>query len=195
MIGRWQMIGALVLGVLLFSVNVTVLNVVQWIVARDLGATPTEVAWAIYAYLFAFMGVLIPLKARKSVLLSGLVIFGLVSLLCGFAVDGGMLIGGRAMQGLAAAVVVRVGFALVAAAFRGAQLWQAAGMLIAALLVGLTAGPVLGVAIAEYFSYQWILLINVPLVVIVLVAAAVFTPGSGSRSVPRRSDSERLDPA
>ncbi|MFF5213204.1 MFS transporter [Streptosporangium sp. NPDC000396] len=183
--GRWRMLSALSLGVLVLAANVTMLDFLQ-LFGLDPEATPMTITWVIYAYPLAFVGVLIPVKARKSVLMSGFAAFGLASLLCAFALQsGGLLICGRAAQGLAAAVALRAGFGLMAAAFPGTQVWRAVAMPAVAILVGLNVGPVLGIVVEQHLLSQWVFLMNVPLAAIVLAAVAVLAPGPARQGVLR----------
>lgn len=177
------MLAALSLCVAIFSVNWTVLDVAQPVIIADLFLTPASAIWVIYAYPVVLVGVLIPVKGRLSVLLWGLAAFGLVSAAGGFTVNGVMLIACRAGQGLTAAIVLRAGFELTRAHFRGTQWWPALAIPLVVALLGQIAGPVLGGIIADQLSYRWILLVDVPLAVMVMVAVALFTP----RTVPRRA--------
>ncbi|MEV4894858.1 hypothetical protein AB0K48_36300, partial [Nonomuraea sp. NPDC055795] len=152
--GRWKMLGTFTLCVLLFFAN-TRLDAALPDFPLDAPMDSALISWPIYAYALAFAGVLIPVKACPKVLAYGLAGFGLASLLCAFASDllaGGLLIGGRAVQGLSAAIVVRAGYGLVTAAFP-ARAWQAAAVPTAAILVGVGLGPVLIAAVDDLFSY------------------------------------------
>ncbi|MET7330334.1 MFS transporter [Nonomuraea sp. NPDC005650] len=170
------MIVALSLCVALFSANWTVLYVIQQAISRDLHLTPAAGVWLIYIYPAALLGVLIPVKGRLSVVLLGLAAFGLTSAAGAFAANGTMLVTCRAGQGLAAAIVVRAGFELARAHFRGTQWWPALVIPLAMAIPAQIVGPVLGGFITDHLSFRWVFLINVPLVVIAVVAVALFTP-------------------
>ncbi len=194
------MLGTFAVSLLLFSAN-TRLDAALPDFPLDAPVDSALTNWPIYAYVLAFAGVLIPLKARVKVLLSGLAGFGLASLLCAFASDmltgdldvpGGVLIGGRAVQGLSAAIAVRAGYGLVLAAFP-AQAWKAVVMPTAAILVGVGLGPVPVAAVDDHLSYGWIFLIDALLSVMLVAAVMVFTPRSERGPALREPD--RLDPA
>ncbi|GAA3067655.1 MFS transporter [Streptosporangium carneum] len=185
---RWRTLGVLTTGVLLLSVNVRVLDAALPPVALDSQVSLAVFTWPIYAYLLALLGVLIPVGPRRGVLLSGLAGFGLASVLCAFAFDAGMaigghdvytvlLVGGRAVQGLTAAIAVRAGSGLVAAAFPG-QVGRAAVAPLTAAGAGLLLGPGLGAAVDDHFSYSSIFLLDALSVLMVLAAVMVLTPRS-----------------
>ncbi|MBE1586489.1 MFS transporter [Nonomuraea angiospora] len=176
MTGRWQMIVALSLCVALFAANWTALDVAQQEISRDLDLTSAAGVWLIYLYPAALLGVLIPVKGRLGVLLLGLGAFGLASAAAAFAANGAMLIGCRAGQGLAVAIVLRAGFELTREHFRGTEWWPALVIPVVLAVPALIAGPLIGVVITNFLSFRWIFLINVPLTVVALVLVALFTP-------------------
>jgi MFS family permease len=177
------MLTALTLCVAIFSVNWTVLNAAQVTIIEHLSLSPSSTVWLIYAFPAALLGVLIPVKGRLSVLLYGLAAFGLVSVVGAVAVSGGMLIACRFGQGLAAAIVLRAGFELTKARFRGTRWWPALVIPLVVVVLGQIAGPVIGLIIVDYFSYRWIFLVSVPLVLVAMAAVALCTP----RAVPLTS--------
>ncbi|MFI6739290.1 MFS transporter [Nonomuraea sp. NPDC050451] len=176
MTGRWQMMVALSLCVALFSANWTALHAAQEMISRDLDLTPAAGVWLVYIYPAALLAVLIPIKGRLGVLLLGLGAFGLASAAAAFAANGVMLVGCRAAQGLAAAIVLRAGFELAREHFRGTELWPALVIPVVLAVPAQIAGPVIGGVITEFLSFRWVFLINVPLTVVALLAVALFTP-------------------
>ncbi|MFF4622299.1 MFS transporter [Nonomuraea jabiensis] len=176
MTGRWQMMVALSLCVALFSANWTALYVAQQAISRDLHLTSAAGVCLVYFYPAALLGVLIPVKGRLSVLLLGLGGFGLVSAAAAFAPSGAVLVGCRAGQGLAAAIVLRAGFELAREHFRGSEWWPALVIPVALAVPALIAGPVIGGVITDFLSFRWVFLINVPLTVVALALVALFTP-------------------
>ncbi|MGW4957919.1 MFS transporter [Nonomuraea sp. NPDC004186] len=176
MTGRWQMMVALSLCVALFCANWTALYVAQQAISRDLHLTSAAGVWLIYLYPAALLGVLIPVKGRLGVLLLGLGAFCLASAGAALAPNGAILIGCRAGQGLAAAIVLRAGFELAREHFRGTEWGPALVIPVALAVPALIAGPVLGGVITDFLSFRWVFLINVPLTVVALVLVALFTP-------------------
>ncbi|MFD1934570.1 MULTISPECIES: MFS transporter [Nonomuraea] len=173
MFRRWLSLTSYALAALLFAVNAAAMNAIEDLVAMGHDTTPSAVGWAADAYLIALAGVLIPLKARRSVFVSAVALFGLASLVIAFTEGAGLLIGARAVQGLAAAVALRAGLALLVAAFQGGRMWPLVAAVAAAIVVGYLGGVVWGAYVAEMFSYRWIFLANV---VPVALVAATFVP-------------------
>ncbi|GAA3469199.1 hypothetical protein GCM10018965_037520 [Nonomuraea roseola] len=161
------------LAAFLFATNLTVLNVIHEHISRDHELAPAAVAWASNAFFVVLVGALVPFKARRSVFVSAVAVFGLASLLGAFFVEAAVLIAVRGVQGLAAGVAIRAGFVLVVAAFRGARVWPMVVMLSVAGALGLVGGPTVGVVINEVSAFTSILLADVVLAILV---AASFPP-------------------
>src|SRR3981081_1875274 len=103
---RWLSLTVLCSGFLLIVVDMTIVNVALPSIQRDLGFSPSGLAWVINAYLIPFGGLLLlagrlgDLVGRKRVYLAGLAIFIGASVLCGLAFDQTMLIVARFIQGI-----------------------------------------------------------------------------------------------
>jgi EmrB/QacA subfamily drug resistance transporter len=190
-------IGALLVTVFvvqfLVAMDAALLNVALPGIAADLGFGATGLQWVVTAYLLTFAGFLLlgsrcgDLWGRRPVLLGGLAGFLLASILCVVAWSPEVLIAGRALQGLAAALIAPAGLAIVNTELpagpvrkRAFGLWGAAGAGGGA--VGVVASGVL----TEYAGWRAVLLVNVPITVLAAVAAAI-----GVRPQPGRRG--RLD--
>ncbi|MGV9305646.1 MFS transporter [Nonomuraea sp. NPDC003727] len=184
MIRRWLTLAAFTLSVLLFAVNATVMDAIDEPIAFAYGITPSAAGWAADAYLFALVGVLIPVKARRSVFVSAVAVFGVASIVASFATEATALVGGRAVQGLAAAVAIRAGFVLLVAAFQGARVWPLVVAVSAAIIVGYVGGPVWGGYVAEMFSCRWVFLADV-LPAVVVAALFVGAPKADTAGATR----------
>jgi MFS family permease len=149
---------------------------------RDLGFTSGGLQWVVTAYTLAFGGFLVvggrvaDLVGSRRGFTLGLVGFTAASLGCGLAPSATLLVAGRVLQGVAAALLSPAALALLtsitpsdAARRRGVGIWTAAAA------GGGAAGWVLGGLLTEYADWRWVFLVNVPLGVIVLpfIAAAL----------------------
>ena len=119
---RWTLV-ATILGSSLTFIDATVVNVALPALQADLQATITDVQWVIEAYAL-FLGALILVGGsmgdqfgRKRVFLLGVVFFTVASIACGVATSPGMLIVGRALQGIGAAFLVPGSLAIISATF------------------------------------------------------------------------------
>jgi EmrB/QacA subfamily drug resistance transporter len=118
---------------------------------------------------------------QKRIYLIGFGIFGVSSVACALAPSLLALIAARAVQGLGSAMLVACTPAIITDAFPASQRGRAIGMNGAAVAAGLTAGPLLGGLIVTYADWRWIFLINVPISIVALGAAAiVLRPERGS---------------
>ncbi|MFJ9743555.1 MFS transporter, partial [Streptomyces sp. NPDC101166] len=100
---------------------------------------------------------------RKRTFVVGMVVFTAASAACALSTSIGALIAARAVQGVGAAIVIPLTLTLLAQAVPPAKRGAAIGMwsAMSGLAVGL--GPVVGGAITNYASWQWIFWINVPI--------------------------------
>ncbi|MFI9557440.1 MFS transporter [Nonomuraea endophytica] len=178
MSGRWPLLVALSSCALLVSVYATMAIAIMPTVIADLGAPPAIMQVAVYGYLLAFLGVLIPAPRRQRVLLIvsialGLVAFGLATVLCLLTPMPSLLVGGRLLQALAGAVMLWAGTGLIRAAFPGPELWKAIPIPAATLVVGLVAGLLFGMIVAQLLSWRMSFLLGLPLVAVALVAVLI----------------------
>jgi len=123
----------------------------------------------------------------KRIFLYGLAAFTLSSILCGASQSIWMLIAFRAVQGLAAGMMMAVSFAIITAAFPPTERGKALGISAVAISMGLGLGPTLGGLIAEHLSWRYIFFINVPIGISALLW--------GSRVIPAgiKNPGQRLD--
>ena len=123
----------------------------------------------------------------KRVFLYGLAAFVLVSILCGVSQSIWMLITFRAMQGLAASMMMAVGFAIIATAFPSPERGKAMGIYATSIAAALGLGPTIGGLVAEHLSWRYVFFINAP----IGIAAFLW----GSRIIPEGSTNpgQRLD--
>jgi MFS family permease len=107
----------------LAALDLSVVNVALPAIRADLGVTAEQLPWIVHAYTLTFGGCLLlggqlgDLLGRRTVLLSGLLVFAAASIVGGLAWNAGVLIGARAVQGLGAAVLTPLTLALVTTTF------------------------------------------------------------------------------
>jgi EmrB/QacA subfamily drug resistance transporter len=175
--------------------DATVVNVALPSIQRDLGLSEANLQWIVNAYTLVFGGFLLlggragDLLGRKRLFLAGLVVFTTASLLDGLAVNSGMLIGSRALQGLGAAFISPAALAIITTTFEeGADRAKALGVWAAIAIGGSAIGLVLGGALTQEFSWPWIFFINVPVGVAVLVLSLRLVPESRDETAKRSFD-------
>ena len=175
----WAALLAASIGQFLVVLDISVVNVALPEMRSGLGLGATGLQWVVNAYSLTFAGFLLlggraaDIFGRKRVFLAGLGLFTVASLAGGFAQDGAMLIGARAVQGLGAAILAPVTLSLVTATFpdgpartKAIALWTAVGT------AGGATGGLVGGLLTDYLSWRWVFLINVPVGAVVAVIAA-----------------------
>lgn len=135
----------------------------------DLGASIEQLEWTVNAYNLSFAVLLMTAAAlgdrfgRRRMFATGLGLFAAASAACALAPTAGTLIAARAVQGIGAALVMTLALALVSAAFAPEQRGKALGIFFALTGVAVASGPLVGGAIVEGMTWQWIFWLNVPL--------------------------------
>ncbi|MGW1988517.1 MFS transporter [Embleya sp. NPDC001921] len=135
----------------------------------DLGSSVEELEWTVNAYNLSF-AVLLPTAAafgdrfgRRLMFGTGLAGFVLASAACALSRDVPTLVAARAVQGIGAALVITLALALVGAAFPAERRGMAIGVLQGVTGLGVGCGPLVGGAIADGPSWEWIFWLNVPI--------------------------------
>ncbi|WUH99706.1 MFS transporter [Spirillospora sp. NBC_00431] len=162
----------------LVSLDLSVVNVGLPRIGAALGFSPVGLTWVIHAYALTFGGLLLlggkaaDRYGRRRVLLSGLGLFGLASLLGGFATGPGQLVAARAAQGVGAAALAPAALALLAATFpSGKARVRAFGIWSAMNAAGAALGVLAGGLLTEYAGWRWVMFVNVPMALFALAMA------------------------
>ena len=147
---RWRALAALVVSLLVVVLDNTVLNVALKTIQQDLGATQSQLIWAINAYSLVFAallftwGVLGDRYGRRRILIIGLLLFAAASLLSAFAQTPEQLIVARALMGIGGASVLPVTLSIITVIFPPAERGKAIGIWAAAVGGAVALGPLLG---------------------------------------------------
>ena len=191
---RRAVLGVLCLALMMVVAAVASLNVALPDLARDTGATQSELQWIVDAYALVFAGLLLPAGAlgdrygRKGILLIGLVVFGGASLAAMFVGDPTTLIGLRAVIGVGAALVMPTTLSIITNVFPPEERGRAVGIWAGVAGAGAIIGLLLSGAILEWFSWPAVFAVNVVLAAVAFAAAIPIVPTS------RSSQRVRLDP-
>ena len=172
--------------------DVAIVNVALPSMRAGLHFSPTGLQWVVNAYTLTFAGFLMlggraaDLLGRRRVFLAGTALFALTSLVCAVASSRGLLIGARALQGMAGAIVSPASLSIITSSLpegparnRGLGAWAAMGGL------GASSGALFGGVLTQAFGWPAIFLINVPL------GAAVVVLGARVLVESRREDLDR----
>ena len=177
---RWLALVAIALGVALIVVDTTIVNVITPSVIEDLGIDSSQAQWIqesyaiVFAALLLVIGRIADLRGAKTVFLTGVVTFGLTSLLAGLAPSGEVLIAARFLQGVGAAMILPTSLSLLNVMFTGAARGKAFAVWGSTIGAATALGPVLGGWLSEHASWRWAFGINIPLTVLILFLGVAF---------------------
>lgn len=180
---EWIALGVLLLPVLLVSMDLTVLYFAIPAISEDLRPSGSEQLWMIDIYGFVLSGVLLTMGAlgdrigRRRLLLIGAVVFGGGSLLAAYASNPEMVVTARALQGIGGATLMPSTLALIRNLFRDqTQRRTAVAVWSTGMAAGAALGPVVSGALLTGFWWGSVFLINVPVMLLLLVAAPFLLP-------------------
>ena len=191
--GRW-VLALCVLGSAVVSLEATVVNVALPALGRDLDADVAGLQWTLNGYLLVLASLILlggsfgDRFGRRRVFLIGVVWFTAASALCALAPSIEALVAGRVLQGAGGALLTPGSLAILEATFvpehraRAIGAWSALGGIATAV------GPLLGGWLVEQASWRWVFLVNLPLGVVVVLAALRHLPESRDPQAPRGFD-------
>jgi EmrB/QacA subfamily drug resistance transporter len=173
------------ISLLLYGLDVTIVNVALPAIQRDLRANLSELQWVVDAYtlvvasLVMFAGSTSDRFGRRRIFQVGLGLFTAGSLLCSLAHSIGQLIAFRAVQGLGASMLNPVALSIIANAFPEPKTRaRAVGMWGAVSGLSLALGPLIGGALTQAIGWRSIFWINLPIGIAAIGLAARFVPES-----------------
>lgn len=168
---------------LMLTLDATVVNIALSPIQRSLHFTPAGLSWVIDAYSLTFGGLLLlggragDVFGRRRMLVLGLSLFTMASLLGGLATDSTWLVLTRGLQGVGAAMASPSTLSLISATFEeGPARNRALGIFTAMAAGGGSLGLLLGGALTSWASWRWVLFINVPIGLAVILLAPRFVP-------------------
>jgi EmrB/QacA subfamily drug resistance transporter len=192
---KWVVLVLICLAQFMVILDATIVNVALPSIQNDLKLSEANLQWIVNAYTLVFGGFLLlggragDLLGRKRLFLIGLVIFTSASLLDGLAVNSGMLIGSRALQGLGAALISPAALSIISTTFaEGKERSRALGVWAAIAIGGSAVGLILGGVLTQAFSWPWIFFVNVPVGIAAFVLSWRLIPESRDEHAHRVFD-------
>jgi DHA2 family multidrug resistance protein-like MFS transporter len=183
--GRREWIGLAVIALpcMLYSMDLTVLNLAVPALSADLQPSSAQLLWILDIYGFLVAGSLITMGTlgdrigRRRLLLIGAAAFGLASIAAAFSSSAEMLIVTRALLGVAGATLAPSTLSLIRNMFLDPeQRTFAIGIWVMSYSVGAAIGPLIGGLVLEYFHWGSVFLIGVPVMLLLLVLGPVLLP-------------------
>jgi EmrB/QacA subfamily drug resistance transporter len=188
---RGAVLRVMCLSLMMVVAAVASLNVALPGIARDTGATQTQLQWIVDAYALAFAALLLPAGAlgdrigRRPVLLFGLGLYGGASLIALFASTAPQLIALRAVMGVAAAFVMPVTLSVITTVFPPEERGKAVGTWVGVAAGGGVLGLLASGVMLEWLSWPSVFGLNVVLAVLALVGTIAVVPATRDATPPR----------
>jgi MFS family permease len=170
---------------LMVILDATIVNIALPSMGRYFDKTQTDMTWAINAYTLAFGGLLLlggragDILGRRQMFITGLALFSIGSFLGGIAPNFQLLLAGRVLQGIGGAIASPTALSLITTNFdEGKERNRAFGVYAAVSGAGAALGLLLGGILTEYLDWRWVLFVNVPIGLLLIVGAFFYLPAS-----------------
>jgi EmrB/QacA subfamily drug resistance transporter len=184
-VNPWLVLVIVGLAQFMVILDATIVNVALPSIQHGLHFSPSSLQWIVNAYTLAFGGFLMlggraaDLIGRRRLFLLGIVLFSAASLMNGLAGSAGILVAGRALQGLGGALVSPAALSVLTTTFsEGRERTTALGVWSAVAVGGGAVGLLLGGVLTSLFSWQWVFFVNVPVGAIAILLALRYVPES-----------------
>lgn len=179
---KWHVMAAISMGVLLATIDGSIVNVSLPTLVRELNTDFATVQWVVLAYLLTLaalllsVGRLADMIGKKRIYTSGFVIFTIGSFLCGLATNIYLLILFRVVQAVGATMILALGVAIVTESFPKKERGKALGIIGTIVSIGIVIGPTLGGIIIDSLSWHWIFFVNIPVGILGIFMVIRFVP-------------------
>jgi EmrB/QacA subfamily drug resistance transporter len=194
-VNRWFILVLVCVAQFMVVLDATIVNVALPSIQTHLHFTPLGLQWIVNIYTLFFGGFLLlggrasDLLGRQRLFMAGLAVFTIASLVNGIATSSGMLIAGRAAQGLGAALVSPAALAIVTTTFaEGRERTRALGIWSAIAAGGGAVGLLLGGILTQTLSWRWVFFINLPIGIAAFVLAARYIHNTRAAQRPESAD-------
>lgn len=188
---RWLILAVLCFSLLIIVLDNSILNVAIPTIVRDLNASNSQIQWMVDSYTLVFACLLLTAGAlgdrygRRGALQIGFVVFGLGSIASSLATSADQLIATRAIMGIGGALIMPATLSIITNTFPANERGKAIGVWAGTAGLGAALGPLIGGALLTHFYWGSVFLVNIPIVIIGLVAGYALIPTSKDPSVPK----------
>lgn len=184
---KWWVLGTVSLAVFMAMLDITIVNVALPEIQKSFSANFSSLQWVLNAYTLVYAVMLLPVSnlgdrfGRKSIFISGLMIFIVGSLAAGLATNDLWLNIFRGFQGIGGAAMMSLSLSIVTAAFPNNQRGLALGVWSSAVGLAISSGPLIGGMLVDSFGWRAIFLINIPIGVLAIIMGTIFIEEKGVR--------------
>ncbi len=189
---RWLILGVMCIVLFIIAIDNTVLNLALPSIAKSFEATASQLQWIVDAYTLVFASLLITTGSigdrygRKRSLIAGLVLFGFGSLGAALSLSTTMLIGFRALLGMAGALVMPSTLSILIDVFRDdRERAKAIAIWSSIFSIGAGIGPLIGGFLINSFNWSSVFYLNLPIVLIGITGGVILAPESSDPNTPK----------
>jgi EmrB/QacA subfamily drug resistance transporter len=181
---RWWVLAAMTGALAMVLIDQTVVTVALPTMQRDLDLSPTGLQWTVNAYLLALAAIVAPAGrlgdalGRVRTFVIGVAVFAAASVGCGLADSEAAILAARAVQGIAAALMVTASAAIVIGAFPLRERGRAMAIYCTVPAALTAIGPLLGGWLTEHASWRLAFWINVPVALATLALVCIARPAA-----------------
>jgi MFS family permease len=187
-------IAACAISMLIVQMDWFALNLAIPAIARDFKVAATDLQWVVSGYMISIGALMVTggrladIYGRRRIIVCGLVVFGVLSAICGAAPDENWLIAARVVHGIGAALIFPVSIAVVSSTFTGARQSRAIGIVLGFAAIGTALGPFVGGAFSQYWSWRGVFFINIPFCIAAILLMLRYVRESRDDAADRHID-------
>ena len=187
-------IAACAISMLIVQMDWFALNLALPAIARHFDVPTTDLQWVVSGYMLSIgalmvtAGRLADIFGRRLIIMIGLVVFGVVSFICGIATNEIWLIVARVVHGVGAALIFPVSIAIVSSTFSGARQARAIGFVLGVSAIGQALGPFVGGTFSEYLNWRGVFFINIPFCIAAIVLMLRYVKETRDETADRHVD-------
>jgi MFS family permease len=188
---RWIILTVLCLSLMLTMLDLSILNVALPTIQKDLDASASDLQWIVDAYTLVFAGLLLTAGSlgdrfgRRGALQIGFAIFGGASIAAALSTSAGALMVSRACMGIGGALIMPATLSIITNVFPVHERSRAIGVWAGVGGLGAVLGPLAGGVLLEHFAWGSVFLVNLPIVLVGVLAGFVLIPTSKDPQAPR----------
>ena len=180
---KWMSLFAVGTGIFVGTLDMSIVNVSLPTLVQDLDTTFSTIQWVILGYVLVVTSMMLgaarlgDIFVKKRLYATGLAVFTIGSLLCGFSPTVEWLIAFRVLQGCGAVINQALGMAIIVEVFPASERGRALGLMGSIVSVGLAMGPAIGGIIVGMLGWRWIFWVNVPVCIVAIIVVLRSVPG------------------